>query len=146
MLTSRQSVRKMRLYTNSVQFSSVAQSCPTFCDPMNCSTPGLPVHHQLTFIGGIIYPFQQRDAVGTIPILQMRKMKPWTGQVRSPQTHSHQGWCQGLQSGILTAEPRFSNSPWYFFAEAQDSVSSPGSWKEPPENTYLNSWLLMIKV
>ena len=31
----------------SVQFSSVAQSCPTLFDPMNCSTPGLPVHHQL---------------------------------------------------------------------------------------------------
>ena len=30
-----------------IQFSSVAQSCPTLCDPMNCSTPGLPVHHQL---------------------------------------------------------------------------------------------------
>ena len=28
-------------------FSSVAQSCPTLCDPMNCSTPGLPAHHQL---------------------------------------------------------------------------------------------------
>ena len=31
----------------SVQFSSVTQSCPTLCDPMNLSTPGLPVHHQL---------------------------------------------------------------------------------------------------
>ena len=31
----------------SVQFSSVAQSCPTLCDPMNRSIPGLPVHHQL---------------------------------------------------------------------------------------------------
>ena len=31
----------------SVQFSSVAQSCLTLCDPMNRSTPGLPVHHQL---------------------------------------------------------------------------------------------------
>ena len=31
----------------SVQFSSVSQSCPTLCDPMNRSTPGLPVHHQL---------------------------------------------------------------------------------------------------
>ena len=31
----------------SVQFSSVAQSCPTLCDPMNHSTPDLPVHHQL---------------------------------------------------------------------------------------------------
>ena len=32
---------------SSVQFSSVAQSCPTLWDPMNRSTPGLPVHHQL---------------------------------------------------------------------------------------------------
>ena len=32
---------------NAVQFSSVAQSCLTLCDPMNHSTPGLPVHHQL---------------------------------------------------------------------------------------------------
>ena len=31
----------------SVQFSSVVQSCPTVYDPMNRSTPGLPVHHQL---------------------------------------------------------------------------------------------------
>ena len=30
-----------------VQFNSVAQSCSTLCDPMNCTTPGLPVHHQL---------------------------------------------------------------------------------------------------
>ena len=30
----------------SVQFSSVAQSCPVLCDPMNRSMPGLPVHHQ----------------------------------------------------------------------------------------------------
>ena len=32
---------------SSVQFSLVAQSCPTLCDPMNRSTPGLPAHHQL---------------------------------------------------------------------------------------------------
>ena len=35
------------LRINSVQFSSVAQSCPTLCDLMNCSTPGLPIHQQL---------------------------------------------------------------------------------------------------
>ena len=34
-----------RLFT--LQFSSVAQSCPTLCDPMNCRTPCLPVHHHL---------------------------------------------------------------------------------------------------
>ena len=36
---------KVSLSGCSVQFSSVAQSCPTLCDPMNHSTPGLPVHH-----------------------------------------------------------------------------------------------------
>ena len=35
------------VYECSVQIRSVAQSCPTLCDPMNRSTPGLPVHHQL---------------------------------------------------------------------------------------------------
>ena len=38
---------QVELLDNMVQFSSVAQSCQTLCDPMNCSTPGLPVHHQL---------------------------------------------------------------------------------------------------
>ena len=33
-------------YIYMIQFSSVAQSCPTLCDPMNRSTPGLPVHHR----------------------------------------------------------------------------------------------------
>ena len=49
---------------SSVQFSSVAQSCPTLCDPTNCSMPGLPVHHQLPeftqmhvhWVGGAIQP------------------------------------------------------------------------------------------
>ena len=35
------------LCVSSVQFSSVAQLCPTLCNPMDHSTPGLPVHHQL---------------------------------------------------------------------------------------------------
>ena len=35
------------LAQSSVQFSSVTQSCPTLCNPMNRITPGLPVHHQL---------------------------------------------------------------------------------------------------
>ena len=38
---------RFSLLIQSVQFSSVAQSCPTLCNPLNCSTPGLPVHHQL---------------------------------------------------------------------------------------------------
>ena len=40
-------LQKAGIEGTSVQFRSVAQSCPTLCDPMNRSTPGLPVHHQL---------------------------------------------------------------------------------------------------
>ena len=38
---------KLEWWQTCIQFSSVAQSCPTLCNPMNRSTPGLPVHHQL---------------------------------------------------------------------------------------------------
>ena len=40
-------IERVLKHTRSVQFSSVAQACPTLCDPMDCSTPGLPLHHQL---------------------------------------------------------------------------------------------------
>ena len=42
-------VARMSLATSErcYQFSSVTQSCPTLCDPMNCSLPGFPFHHQL---------------------------------------------------------------------------------------------------
>ena len=45
--TNREPGAYRRPIFSSVQFSSVAQSCPILCDPMNHSTPGLPVHHQL---------------------------------------------------------------------------------------------------
>ena len=38
---------KKEFRLSSDQITSVAQSCPTLCDPMNRSMPGLPVHHQL---------------------------------------------------------------------------------------------------
>ena len=52
------------IFFSSVQFSSVTQSCLTLCNPMNCSTLGFPVHHQLPeftqthvhWAGDAIYP------------------------------------------------------------------------------------------
>ena len=59
-------IRGSSIYSFSLlyQFSSVAQSCPTLCDPINRSTPGLPVHHQLPeitqthvhWVGDVIQP------------------------------------------------------------------------------------------
>ena len=43
--TQQMPVRYLFYTSTSVQFSSVAQSCPTLCKLMDCSTPGLPVHH-----------------------------------------------------------------------------------------------------
>ena len=64
-----------------VQIRSVTQSCPTLCDPMNRSTPGLPVHHQLPeftethvhrvkdgsylFVSGLIFLAGKADKVTT---------------------------------------------------------------------------------
>ena len=56
---------KILCYKTSVQFSSVSQLCPTLCDPINHSKPGLPVHHQLPeftqthvhWVGDAIQPF-----------------------------------------------------------------------------------------
>ena len=45
-ITSKNAGRVKQLYVVD-QFSSVTQSCPTLCDPVNCSKPGFPVHHQL---------------------------------------------------------------------------------------------------
>ena len=58
-------VWRHRCYFMSIQFSSVTQSCPTLCDPMDCSMPGLPVHHQILeliqthvhWVGDAIQPF-----------------------------------------------------------------------------------------
>ena len=63
---------------HSVQFSSVTQSCLTLCDPMNCSTPGLPVHHQLPgstqthvhWVGDAIQPFHPLSS-SSPPVLNL---------------------------------------------------------------------------
>ena len=55
----------------SVQYSSVAQSCPTLCDPMNSSMPGLPVHHQLPELA-------QTDVKSVMPVFHIRWPKYWS--------------------------------------------------------------------
>ena len=60
---------------SSVQFSSVARSCPTLCEPMDCSTPGFPVHHQLLElaqthvyrVGDAIQPSHPLSATSPLP-------------------------------------------------------------------------------
>ena len=80
----------------SVQFSSVAQSCPTLCDPMNHSTPGLPVHHQLPeFIQAHVH--QVSDAIQ--PSHPLLSPSP-----PAPNPSQHQGLCQWVNSSNEVAK------------------------------------------
>ena len=45
-MTNKYMKKMLNIIHYSVQFSSIPQSCPTLCDPMDCSTPGFSVHHQ----------------------------------------------------------------------------------------------------
>ena len=74
----------------SVQVSSVAQSCPTLCDPMNRSTPGLPVHHQLPeFTQTHIHPVH--DAIQ--PSYPLSSLSP-----PAPNPSQHQSLFQWVNS------------------------------------------------
>ena len=46
-LTETEDIKKRWQEYTEIQFNSVTQSCQTLCDPMDCSTPRIPVHHQL---------------------------------------------------------------------------------------------------
>ena len=82
-----------------IQFSSVTQSCPTLCDPMDCSTLAFPVHHQLPklaqthvqWVGDAIQPFHplsspsppsfnltQHQALSNESVLHIRWPKYWS--------------------------------------------------------------------
>ena len=94
---------------SSVQFSSVAQSCPTLCDPINCSTPGLSVHHQLPEftqthihrVGDAIKPSRPLLLLPSIPpsirvfsnelTLRMRWPKYWSFSFSIIPSNEHPG-------------------------------------------------------
>ena len=78
-----------------VLFSSVAQSCPTLCDPMNRSTPGLPVHHPLPeFIQTQVY--RVGDAIQ--PSHPLSSPSP-----PAPNPSQHQSLFQGVNSSHQVA-------------------------------------------
>ena len=89
-----------------VQFSSVAQSCPTLYDPMDCSMPGLPVHHQLQeFIQ--IHVHWVGDAI--------QQSHPLSSP--SPPAYS-----LSLQSGSLPRSQFFTSIGWSIGVSASASI------------------------
>ena len=82
---------------HSVQFSSVAQSCPTICNPMKCSMPGLPVHLQLPEFTQI-HVHQVGDAIN-LPSHPLLFPSP-----PAPNPSQHQSLFQGVNSSHEVAK------------------------------------------
>ena len=80
----------------SVQFSSVAQSCSTLCDPMNCNTLGLPVHHQLPELNQT-HVHQVSDAIQ--PSHPLSSLSP-----PAPNPSKHLNLFQGVNSSHEVAK------------------------------------------
>ena len=108
------------------QFSSVAQSCPTLCDPMDCSTPGHPVHHQLPeftqthvhWVGDAIQ--SSRPVSSPSPpvfyLSQHQGLFQWVGS-----------WSQNLSSP--TFPPVYSGMP--LFLNIWTRHHNPAEWEDP---------------
>ena len=136
-------------HQHSVQFSSVAQSCPTLCNPMNCSTPGLPVHHQLQeftqthihWVGNAIQPSHPLSSFLLLPptppstmvfsnesILRMKWPKYWSFSFSISPSNEH----PGLISHQHTSEfIMISFSPKvYNYANIKEAYPL-ATWSEP---------------
>ena len=105
---------------SSVQFSSVAQSCPTLCDPMNCSTPGLPVHHQLPEFA------QTHVHRGSDAIQPSHPLSSPSPPVPNPS--QHQGLFQRVNSSYEVTNSSYGVSALASFPQKKSWGSSPSEW------------------
>ena len=117
---------------SSVHFSSVAQSCPTFCNTMDCSTPGLPVHHQLL---ELVQTHVHRVGDTIQPSHPLSSFSP-----PAPNPSQHQGLFQWVSSlhevaKVLELQLQHQSSQWIFRTDfLQDwLVGSPCSPRDSQE-------------
>ena len=105
----------------SVQFSSVAQSCLTFCNPMDCSTPGLPVHRQFPELTSTRVHWVSDAIQPSHPLLSL-----------SPPAFNlsqHQGLLKWVSSSyqvakVLEFQLRHQSFQWIFRTDFLQEVSS----------------------
>ena len=84
---------------SSVQFSSVTQSCLTLCDPMNCSTPGLPFHHQFPkFTQTHVHPVGDAISSSVVPFSSCPQSLPASGSFPMSQLFSWGGQSIGVSA------------------------------------------------
>ena len=103
LISKNNGINEYKVLGISVQFSSAAQLCPTLCDPMHCSTPGLPVHHQLA---GFTQTHAHRVGDSIQPSHPLSSPSP-----PAPNPSQHQGLFQWVNSSHEVASFSFSISP-----------------------------------
>ena len=144
-----------------IQFSLVAQSCLNLCDPMDCSTPGLPVYHQLPestethvrWVGDAIQPSHPVIPFSTCPqsfpasgsfsnesVLRIRWPMDWSFSFSISLSNEHQDWSPLEWTGWITLQSKglsrvFSNTTvqTHQFFGAQLSLQS---------NSHIHTWPL----
>ena len=119
-----------------IYFSSVTQLCLTLCDPMNCSTPGLPVHHQLPestqthvhWVSDAIQPSHPLSPLLLLPsivpsirvfpselALRIRWPKYWSFSFNLSPSNEHEDWSPSEWTGWISLQSKglssvFSNT------------------------------------
>ena len=119
---------------SSVQFSSVTQSCPTLCNPMDCSTPGFPVYHQLPELAQT-HVHWVSDAVQPFHPLS----SPFPPALNLSQ---HQGLFQSVSSShqvakVLELQLQHQSFQWIFRTDFLEDgpVGSPCSPRDSQESS-----------
>ena len=109
--------------------SSVAQSCLTLCKPMDCSTPGFPVHHQLPELTQT-HVHQVGDAI--------QPSHPLSFPSRTFNLPQHQGLFQGVSSShqgakVLEFQLQHQSFHWTFGIDWFDLLAIQGTLKSSPK-------------
>ena len=100
------------------QFSSVTQSCPTLCDPMDCSIPGLPVHHQLPeftqthvlSLGKLSWWCHPTTSSSVVPFSSCSQSFPESGSFHMSQLFESGGQSIGVSTS--TSVPPMNMQDW----------------------------------
>ena len=149
----------------SVQFSLVTQSCPTLWDPMNCSTPGLPVHHQLleftqTHVHQISDAIQPSHPLSSPSPLapnpsQHQSLFQWVNSLHESTLHGQSTGVSALASFLPKKSQSWSPSEWTCWISLQSkglsrvfsntTVQKHQFFSAQPSsqsNSHIHTWLL----
>ena len=151
----------LKITNHSVQFSSVAQSCPTLCDPMNPSTPGLPVHHHLPEftqthahqVSDAIQPSHPRSSPSPPAPnpSQHHSLFQWVNPAWGGQStgvsalasflpKKSQGWSPSEWTGWIPLQSKALSR--VFFSTTVQKHQFFGTQPSSQSNSYIHTWLL----